>query len=73
MLIPAAPLLCACRFGRKFLLIEGGIQLVACEFVVGALIAASLGSTGYGYTSTSIAQATIAFVCIYIAGFAWSW
>jgi sugar porter (SP) family MFS transporter len=61
------------RFGRKFLLIEGGIQLVACEFVVGALIASSLGTSGTGYTSPSVAQATIAFVCIYIAGFAWSW
>jgi hypothetical protein len=46
---------------------------VACEFIVGALIASSLGNNGYGYTSPAIAQATIAFVCIYIAGFAWSW
>lgn len=61
------------RFGRKFLLIEGGIQLVLCEFVVGALIAASLGQSGFGYTSPAVARATIAFVCIYIAGFAWSW
>eukprot|EP00878_Enallax_costatus_P013969 GHUV01014608.1.p1 GENE.GHUV01014608.1~~GHUV01014608.1.p1 ORF type:complete len:359 (+),score=48.02 GHUV01014608.1:129-1079(+) len=61
------------RFGRKFLLIEGGIQLVIFEFIVGALIASSLGSSGSGYTSPSVAQAIIVCVCIYIAGFAWSW
>eukprot|EP00879_Flechtneria_rotunda_P017824 GHRR01018683.1.p1 GENE.GHRR01018683.1~~GHRR01018683.1.p1 ORF type:complete len:512 (-),score=124.08 GHRR01018683.1:93-1628(-) len=61
------------RFGRKFLLIEGGIQLLVCEFVVGALIASSLGTSGLGMPSPQIGQATIAFICIYIAGFAWSW
>jgi hypothetical protein len=35
-----------CRFGRRFLLIEGGIQLTVCQLVVGILIATSLGSSG---------------------------
>eukprot|EP00775_Hariotina_reticulata_P012572 gene12572-12704_t len=61
------------EFGRKFLLIQGGIQLTACEIVVGALIASSLGNSGTGYVSKPVADATIAFICIYIAGFAWSW
>lgn len=61
------------RFGRKFLLIEGGIQLTICELIVGILIAVSLGSTGTGAVSASIGSAIIAFICIYIAGFAWSW
>lgn len=61
------------RFGRKFLLIEGGIQLVVCEFIVGALIASSLGTSGVGTIETPKANAMIAFICIYIAGFAWSW
>lgn len=29
--------------------------------------------TGLGKLSTSMASAIIAFICIYIAGFAWSW
>ncbi|KAF6263304.1 general substrate transporter [Scenedesmus sp. NREL 46B-D3] len=61
------------RFGRKFLLIQGGIQLVLCEFIVGILIAVSLGVAGTGSMTGHIANATIAFICIYIAGFAWSW
>jgi hypothetical protein len=35
-----------CRFGRKFLLIQGGIQLTLCEIVVGILIAVGIGSSG---------------------------
>jgi hypothetical protein len=35
-----------CRFGRKFLLIQGGIQLLICEVVVGILIAVGLGVSG---------------------------
>lgn len=61
------------RVGRKFLLIEGGTQLVICQFIVGALIASSLGSSGTGNISPPMANAMIAFICIYIAGFAWSW
>jgi hypothetical protein len=34
------------RFGRKFLLIQGGIQLTICEIVVGILIAVGIGSSG---------------------------
>jgi hypothetical protein len=66
-------LLLWCRFGRKFLLIEGGTQLVICEIIVGILIAVSLGSAGVGTIEGHIARALIAFICIYIAGFAWSW
>jgi hypothetical protein len=55
------------------LLIQGGIQLVLCEFIVGALIASSLGTTGVGSINRAKANAMIAFICIYIAGFAWSW
>lgn len=61
------------KFGRKFLLIQGGIQLTLCEIVVGILIAVGIGSSGLGKLSTSMASAIIAFICIYIAGFAWSW
>lgn len=42
----AAAAIVSFRFGRKFLLIQGGIQLTICEIIVGILIAVSLGSTG---------------------------
>jgi hypothetical protein len=62
-----------CSFGRKFLLIQGGTQLVICQIIVGCLIATSLGSSGLGTIPGPQASAMIAFICIYIAGFAWSW
>lgn len=59
------------RIGRKFLFIEGGTQALICEFLIGILIAVYMQPNG-GMT-TSSAQGTLALICIYIAGFAWSW
>jgi hypothetical protein len=42
-----------CRFGRKFLLVEGGLQLLICEIIVGILIAVGIGASG-GYCCDSI-------------------
>lgn len=61
------------RFGRKVLFIEGGIQMVVCEIIVGTLILHGMGKDGTGVISSSMAKAIIAFICIYVAGFAWSW
>jgi hypothetical protein len=46
MLLLLLLLLSPARFGRKFLLIEGGIQLLICEIVVGILIAVGIGASG---------------------------
>lgn len=61
------------RFGRRILFLEGGIQMIAAEVVVGSLILSGMGKSGTGVLSDSMAKAIIAFICIYVAGFAWSW
>jgi hypothetical protein len=55
--------------GRRFLFIQGGTQMLVCEVVVGVLIMKSVASPG----NTALASAIIALICIYVAGFAWSW
>lgn len=57
------------RFGRRFLFIAGGLQMIACEVVVGVLLHYNFQSPG----NDSMAASIIAFICIYAAGFAWSW
>jgi MFS transporter, SP family, sugar:H+ symporter len=57
------------RVGRKFLFIEGGGQMLACLCVVAALIK----TTNEQPDNAHIAAAVVAFICIYVAGFAWSW
>ncbi len=43
--------------------------MVACLVIVGALINVNFTSPG----NTHIAASIVAFICIYVAGFAWSW
>lgn len=57
------------RAGRRFLFIAGGAQMIVCEVIVGILIKYNFQSPG----NTSMAASIIAFICIYVAGFAWSW
>lgn len=57
------------RFGRRFLFLVGGIQMIICEVVVGVLIKYNFQLPG----NMALGDAIIAFCCIYVAGFAWSW
>lgn len=62
--------------GRRLLFIEGGVQLLICQIIVGCLVAKTMGSgngEAGGPSNEAMAQAIIAFICIYVAGFAWSW
>ena len=58
------------RFGRRFLFIAGGIQMCICLVITGALIDTNFKSSN---TNSSLASSIVAFICIYVAGFAWSW
>ena len=57
------------RFGRKFLFMAGGMQMMSCLVIVGAMINVNFASPG----NTHMAASIVAFICIYVAGFAWSW
>lgn len=55
------------RAGRRWLLIGGAFYMAICELIV-----ASLG-THYGNSNPSAQKALVAFVCLYVAGFAATW
>ncbi|KAF3523766.1 hypothetical protein F2Q69_00046654 [Brassica cretica] len=61
------------RYGRRLLFLEGGIQMIICQIIVGSLIGAKFGTTGSGTLTPATADWVLAFICIYVAGFAWSW
>ncbi|PKA50481.1 Sugar carrier protein C [Apostasia shenzhenica] len=62
------------RAGRRALFLEGGVQMIICQIVVGTLIGVKYGVSG-AHTDLSRAYAglVVTFICIYVAAFAWSW
>ncbi|TYI27478.1 hypothetical protein ES332_A05G180200v1 [Gossypium tomentosum] len=62
------------KWGRRFLFLEGGVQMLICQAVVAACIGAKFGVSGNpGDLPKWYAIAVVLFICIYVAGFAWSW
>ncbi|WOL04882.1 sugar carrier protein C-like [Canna indica] len=61
------------KLGRRKLFLQGGFQMFLCQIVVGTLIAVKFGTTGEGHVSKGYAAFVVLFICIYVAGFAWSW
>ncbi|KAJ7968456.1 sugar transporter 1 [Quillaja saponaria] len=62
------------KWGRRFLFLEGGVQMLICQAVVAAAIGAKFGVDGSpGNLPKWYAIVVVLFICIYVAGFAWSW
>jgi hypothetical protein len=61
------------RLGRRVLFLQGGAQMFASQVVVGALIGAKLGWSGVAEIPAGYAAAVVVMMCVYVAGFAWSW
>ncbi|KAL1562719.1 Transcription factor stp1 [Salvia divinorum] len=62
------------RWGRRFLFIEGGIQMLISQIVVGICIGVMYGMDGAGReTVPNYAIVIVVFICIFVGGFAWSW
>jgi sugar porter (SP) family MFS transporter len=61
------------RLGRRALFLQGGTQMFISQIVVGTLIALQFGTAGVGEMSRSNAMLLVLFICLYVAGFAWSW
>ncbi|KAK1422647.1 hypothetical protein QVD17_17933 [Tagetes erecta] len=62
------------KWGRRFLFIEGGTQMVVCQVVIAIFIGIKFGVNGEsGDISKWYAIVVVFFICIYVAGFAWSW
>ncbi|CAL9080440.1 unnamed protein product [Musa textilis] len=61
------------KLGRRKLFLEGGAQMIVCQIIVGTLIAIKFGTSGEGHLSKTYSSFVVLFICIYVAGFAWSW
>ncbi|XP_022771656.1 hexose carrier protein HEX6-like [Durio zibethinus] len=59
------------KFGRRTLFMVGGIQMFVSQMLVGGLMATQLGD--HGTVSKGCAYSVIVLICIYVAGFGWSW
>ncbi|AES96793.1 putative major facilitator, sugar transporter, major facilitator superfamily [Medicago truncatula] len=62
------------KFGRRTLFIEGGIQMFICQIVIAIFIALKFGVSGDpGVLPKWYAIVVVMCICVYVAGFAWSW
>lgn len=61
------------RVGRRKLLLEGGVQMMAAMVATAACLGAGFGSSGEGTLPAGVAAASLVFFGIFMAGFAWSW
>ncbi|KAM0952413.1 putative major facilitator, sugar transporter, major facilitator superfamily [Dioscorea sansibarensis] len=61
------------KYGRRILFLVGGVQMIICQIIVGTLIAVKFGTNGEGHLSKLYAGFVVLFICLYVAGFAWSW
>lgn len=60
------------KFGRRFLFIQGGIQMAIAQIVTGVV----LGTQFSKYDNTlpsNVAVGVLIVICVFVAGFAWSW
>ncbi|KAF2302603.1 hypothetical protein GH714_039445 [Hevea brasiliensis] len=61
------------KFGRRVLFLEGGVQMIICQVLVGIMISMSFGTSGVGKLSGGSANFVLFLICVYVAAFAWSW
>ncbi|VAH18160.1 unnamed protein product [Triticum turgidum subsp. durum] len=59
------------RFGRRKLFLVGGIQMILSQLAVGAILAAKFKDNGL--MDKDYAFLVLITMCVFVAGFAWSW
>ncbi|KAM3682927.1 hypothetical protein ACB094_12G107200 [Castanea mollissima] len=59
------------KFGRRALFTVGGIQMFVSQVLIGAIMAAQLGD--HGGLGKEYAYLVLILICVYVAGFGWSW
>ncbi|OMO98194.1 Sugar/inositol transporter [Corchorus olitorius] len=59
------------KLGRKALFMIGGVQMLVAQVIIGGIMANLLGDRGG--LSKGYAYLVLALICVYVAGFAWSW
>eukprot|EP00897_Mesotaenium_endlicherianum_P010445 jgi/Mesen1/9429/ME000618S08816 len=60
------------RLGRKKLFLVGGIQMFLMQIATGVTLGVAFGK-GDKQLSSGVSALVVTFICIYVAGFAWSW
>ncbi|CAN6463401.1 unnamed protein product [Victoria cruziana] len=61
------------RYGRRALLLEGGVQMFISQVAVAILLGIKFGVSGTGSMSSADADLLLFFICAFVAAFAWSW
>ncbi|KAL2632967.1 hypothetical protein R1flu_004446 [Riccia fluitans] len=59
------------RIGRKILFLQGGIQMFLCQIALGTIFYLELGL--HNSLSKPMAAGVLVLVCLWTAGFDWSW
>ncbi|WCJ23725.1 Sugar transport protein 8 [Euphorbia peplus] len=59
------------RLGRRILLLESCVQMLITQTIIGAILIKDLNITGQLPSQEAIW--VVVMVCVYVAGFAWSW
>lgn len=59
------------RFGRRKLFLVGGVQMILSQAMVGAVLAAKFKD--HGGMDKEYAYLVLVIMCVFVAGFAWSW
>eukprot|EP00253_Pinus_taeda_P000862 PITA_00862 len=59
------------RWGRRTLLLSGGIQMMICQFAVGIIL--GLKFVGQNALSKSFSALLVAAICLFVAAYGWSW
>ncbi|PRW33672.1 H(+) hexose cotransporter 2 [Chlorella sorokiniana] len=60
------------KFGRRFLFLEGGIQMAAAQIVTGVVLGVEFGKHN-NTLPNNVAVGVLIVICVFVAGFAWSW
>lgn len=61
------------RVGRRFLFMEGGVQMFFSQIVIAIILGIKFGTNGEGTLSKGYATFVVILICIYVSAFAWSW
>ncbi|KFM26855.1 H(+)/hexose cotransporter 2 [Auxenochlorella protothecoides] len=61
------------RFGRRFFLLEAGVQMFVSQLIVGIVLATQFGKYEDGQLPTGTTVGVLVVICVFISSFAWSW
>ncbi|KAG0568535.1 hypothetical protein KC19_6G026600 [Ceratodon purpureus] len=59
------------KLGRRALFLEGGVQMIICQIFIAWILGTQFG--GDVVLSKAYGTGVLVLVCLFVAGFAWSW